>query len=332
MTGKTLHVTNGDSVAGSLCEVGVAGELLPWRDVLHEGPVPCGLSAQALREVRARFIAEEGWGDFDSVLRDFCERDAALERWREFDEVVLWFEHDLYDQLQLAQLFDFFDRHDSGEGKLRLISVEDYLGQELFFGLGSLPSEELVPLYENRRKVTREQLALGRSAWRAFRDDDPTAILRWLGQYGSSPSPMPLLAPALVRHLEQFPWTVDGLGRTERQLLADVAAGLERPVDLFAHDHENEESPFLGDTTFWSYVKRLTSCRRPLLLSEATPEDRSWLVAPLRLTEDGELVLAGSRDQVELNGIDRWFGGVHLQGKATWRWDPEMRSLLHAFS
>ena len=36
----------------------------------------------------------------------------------------------------------------------------------------------------------------------------------------------------------------------------------------------------------------------------------------------GFRTLAADADHVELNGIDRWVGGVHLHGEATpWRWD-----------
>jgi hypothetical protein len=42
----------------------------------------------------------------------------------------------------------------------------------------------------------------------------------------------------------------------------------------------------------------------------------------VRLTETGESVMRGARDRVRLNGIDRWLGGVHLEGPdAAWRWD-----------
>jgi hypothetical protein len=33
---------------------GIEGQILPWRDVLHEGPVPASLSADELGEARAR--------------------------------------------------------------------------------------------------------------------------------------------------------------------------------------------------------------------------------------------------------------------------------------
>ena len=83
---------------------GFAGDVLPWDDVLHEGPVPEGLSLDELRQVRARFIAERGWGDFDTVLADFSVRDGVFENFEAQGEVSLWFEFDLYDQLQLCQI------------------------------------------------------------------------------------------------------------------------------------------------------------------------------------------------------------------------------------
>ena len=48
--GTALHVTNGDLVAGRIAESGLSGDVLPWRDALHEGPVPAGLSLDEIGE------------------------------------------------------------------------------------------------------------------------------------------------------------------------------------------------------------------------------------------------------------------------------------------
>jgi hypothetical protein len=98
-----LHITNGDCAVAVISKV-VSGTILPWRDVLHEGPVRAGLSLEALSEERAAFIADAGWGSFDEVLSSFKARDAAFRRAGEHDEIVLWFEHDLYDQSALIRL------------------------------------------------------------------------------------------------------------------------------------------------------------------------------------------------------------------------------------
>jgi hypothetical protein len=54
------------------------------------------------------------------------------------------------------------------------------------------------------------------------------------------------------------------------------------------------------------------------LLDGPAPVDRHPRV---HLTSAGRQALDGSADHVALNGIDRWIGGVHLQGRAArWRW------------
>jgi hypothetical protein len=50
-----------------------------------------------------------------------------------------------------------------------------------------------------------------------------------------------------------------------------------------------------------------------------------------QLTAAGRAVLAGEADAVRLRGINRWIGGVHLEGpEAAWRWDRESLRLVHA--
>src|SRR5512138_29946 len=104
---STLHITNGDSAANGMRDGGIEGEIIPWRDVLHEGPVPLTETLDELSRIRAEWLAEEELGGRESLVRDFHQRDDMLRRYTDFDEVVLWFEWDLYDQLQLIQILDF---------------------------------------------------------------------------------------------------------------------------------------------------------------------------------------------------------------------------------
>src|SRR4051794_5004028 len=118
-----LHVTNGQSVVTTMSEAALPGEYLAWNDVLHDGQVPGGLSLTALSDVRARTLASFGWGDYELIHGEFERRDQTLAEFRQHEEVVLWFEHDLYDQLQLIQLLDWFSRQELGETKLSIIQI-----------------------------------------------------------------------------------------------------------------------------------------------------------------------------------------------------------------
>jgi hypothetical protein len=321
-----LIVTNGDSAAEKIRSAGIPGSVLPWRDVLHEGPVPCGLSPGGLRTVRARFISDVGWATFEDVLRGFAQRDAALEEFSQYPELVLWFEHDLYDQLQLIQVLDFFSRRRLASTRLSLICVDEYIG------LAS--PDTLKTLFDQRREVTRAQLELGLQAWTAFRSPDPSDIADLLRE---ETSPLPFLAGALVRHLEQFPSTKNGLSRSEQQALGAIAAGARNLKDAFAISQKREERMFLGDATFALYLEGLSrGCHalivsgdgRPIVAPRVAEETRQFWEGEAVVTEAGRAFLEGRRDRVRTNGIDRWLGGVHLSGsEARWRWDASKQRL-----
>ena len=53
-----LHITDGESVAGTLRESAIPGVVSTYGDLMYEGPAPAGLDAEAWIETRARFIAE----------------------------------------------------------------------------------------------------------------------------------------------------------------------------------------------------------------------------------------------------------------------------------
>ena len=68
-----LHVTNGSIAVSRLHDLGVPGRIIPWDDVLHEGPVRAGLSVDELRHERADFLGRE-WNDVETDLRSGWDR------------------------------------------------------------------------------------------------------------------------------------------------------------------------------------------------------------------------------------------------------------------
>jgi len=333
-----LHITNGESAAGSLRQSGLQGQVQAWQDVLHEGPVPAGLLLDELRPVRAHFLADTFHTSYDTILAELTARDAMLVGYADHDEVVLWFEHDLYDQLQLLQILDWLAGRAPGATRLSLLCIGAHPEVHPFHGLGQLSPMQLAALFPARQSVTVAHLALARAAWSAFRAPDPTSIETLLG---GDTSALPNVEGALTRHLEQFPAASDGLSRSERQILQSVAAGTARPGQLFQESIKQEDRPFLGDTVFWSYVAGLTQGEQPLLAVVGggrfiVPEDWSdgrarevFHTQELELTEAGRAVWAGGMDWISLRGgIDRWLGGVHLSGpEASWRWNRQARRL-----
>ena len=78
--------------------------------------------------------------------------------------------------------------------------------------------------------------------------------------------------------------------------------------------------------SFYRLMADLSSVRHPLLQISDTPQ-RS--LGEVTITEAGRSVIEGRADHIELNGIDRWLGGVHLKGdNAAWRWDRASARLV----
>jgi hypothetical protein len=138
------------------------------------------------------------------------------------------------------------------------------------------------------------------------------------------------LGAALRRLLEELPSVADGLSGTERRALAAIAGGVRTPPAAFVATQRAEGAPFLGDTWFYRALSVLGSGRARLLETadgEALPlppplgDSSVFAQLELRLTANGDRVLRGDADRVELLGIDRWLGGTHVTPQNLWRWD-----------
>jgi hypothetical protein len=102
-----LAITPGDCAVEQLRAAGVAIDVLPWRDLLHEGPVPAGLGPAELARVRADHLGSLVGTDPERVHAELTERDAALARAAaEPVEIALWFDHNLVNRLALLQVLD----------------------------------------------------------------------------------------------------------------------------------------------------------------------------------------------------------------------------------
>jgi hypothetical protein len=208
-------------VAPALREV-TGEEVVVWRDVLHEGPVPAGLGPDELAQVRARHLAARGLVDEATALAGMRERDARLAAHPPGAEVVLWFEDDLYDALQLAQIDDRLAGRPGPVLRVRLPHARRGID------LATLPREPHVPRPD---------------AFAALRSPDPQD---WVG------------VPGFERLLEELPDPDTGLGRLEREIVAALRRdGPLAPLRLFIAVAQQEEVPWIGDTILFALADDL---------------------------------------------------------------------------
>ena len=312
-----LHVLNGDATRVSLERSGVPGDITVWADVLHDGPVP-EVPAARLAAIRADHLTRR-FGDAEIVERE-QERQDALDRYDRYEEVVFWFEHDLFDQLLLLRHLHWLSEIDHGSTKFSLICRGDYLGNR--------SPERLHDLFPTRQPITEEQIDAGRQGWNRFRAADPSGLVTWVDTGGAAS--LEFMAGALRRLFEEFPSTRDGLSRTERQGLQAIRDGATTLADAFVTSQRQEEAFFMGDWAFWDMMRRLAGGPGPLVSAAFPPADHPSGAEHVSLTDAGRRVLECKADLVAVNGIDRWIGGVHLTPSNCWRWDGLALAMLNS--
>lgn len=315
---SALHITNGDCAADTL-RAFLTDPVVITADPLFDGPAS-EVDDDAWYAMRARTLAEDDEGA-RRIAAELASLDRALANAAaRGDEVVLWFEHDLFDQLLLVRTLS---RLASG-ATASLICIDRFPCVEQFIGLGQLTAAQLATLLPARKPVEAPHVDQATRVWKAFRATDPTSLSTM-----TSAGPLPFLGTAVRRFLEEYPSTANGLSRSATQVLGVLADGPRDGGVLFAASQEREESPFMGDWSLFDVTRALARGRVPLVTINPEPRVVDLRGHTVAITDAGRDVLAGRKDGVTLNGIDVWRGGVHLSGwKTPWRWDAARQTLI----
>jgi hypothetical protein len=328
---SALHITNGDCAADKLREF-LSDPVIITADVLHEGPVPSDDGEEWYR-ARAEFLAPSR--EAAAACRWKLEvSDRTIAAADQHDEVTLWFEHDLFDQLLLIRTLDRLRRVQpvvNGRTHIFLICIDRFPGVERFIGLGQLTAAQLETLVDQRKPVTAEQYTLATEAWAAFRAADPTPLVALMHRLKAERdgAALPFLGDALHRLLEEYPSIVNGLSRTDNAMLGELERAPMTAIELFAASQAREERPFMGDLTAFDRLRDLARSRTPLVTISPADDAIDLRRHTVSITDAGLDVLMARRDAVAMNGIDLWRGGVHLSGShSAWRWDAHRQTLV----
>jgi hypothetical protein len=326
MTDRIVHICNGDVTADGLSLADLPGDIRVWADALDQGPL-LPLDREAFREQRAKFAAAAGWmASEEAARKQLAAWEQSLELNGALAEVVLWYEHDLFDQLALCRILyllatpaaaasgaaaeTLFDRG----VQLTMVSIDRHPEVPHFLGMGQLQPEQLAQLWPRRTPIAKEALEEAVATWIAVTAADPRVLVFLMRRVKA----LPFLAGAIERHLEELPDVASGLSRSERQVLAAVGRGVGNPAAVMQEVQAIDPRYPMTDVLLRAVLETLT---RSGLVGKA---EAGYEILPL-----GRQALAGAVDIVAEVGVDRWRGGVHLHGRGpVWRWDSASRRLL----
>ena len=304
-----IHIHNGDITAAMARKAGFPGEQVAFREALVGGPV---VEGEQWIASRSRFLAESHGHDLLRTSNALFEQEQLLASTATHDEVVLWFEHDLFCLVHLLYVLQRVPR-----AKTYLVWHDHPIGE--------LKPEEMWRIYRRRGALTTDMMSLARDAWHAYVSDDPQGLNAMIAR---NPREFPFLSDGLALHAARFPSTRNGLGIVDQRILEFIAEGSLDFEALFNRFSRAQPRFGLGDSEIMRHLRALASRPVPLVtLLEAAGTTN----AALGITEQGEAVLAGA-DDIAINGIDLWLGGVHLTRENLWRWDPSSGTVIRGVS
>lgn len=302
-----LHVLNGDATRTIFEDSGLQGDHMVWREMFCEGRLPVTEDMHLFFEERAAYLQQQYGLNRETYLSDIRKDYILLNQADRYDEVVLWFEFDLFCQVNLLFALYYLRRLNIKLPPVSIVQLNEHPEVPNFRGFGMLSPHHLPPQFEKRTYLTEEDWQLALEAWKAYSHGDPLALETI--SHRRSPG-LPYLGEALQAHLRRLPSMTNGLNAVEHFFLDRLALGKTRERELYHQFWDELKIYGFGDFQLDHYAELLQQA------GVVRKENEMW-----SLTGLGEEVLQSEENYLSFaSKRDIWLGGIPLEG-TPWRWN-----------
>ena len=212
---KTLHITNGDAVTNRLDTLGVRGEKLTWREMCCEGPTE--LDLLSVRNIRKRkaFLSEAYGISGEDYQKFFVDQIKNFGNFHQFDEIVLWFEFDLFCHINMIAAISLLQKKEV-TAPIYLVCSGRVSNEREMKGLAELTPKQFEQHYKKKVRLTEEDILLAKHVWTLYCEDDPARIANQI----KTKSSFAYLSSCLRAHLQRYPNMKSGLNTMEQNILS----------------------------------------------------------------------------------------------------------------
>ena len=269
-----LHITNGDNFTERLRKLKYKGEIITWREMLCEGKTETNVGSEAFWKTRFEFLhknynVSKSWF-VEKTLKEY----RSLCNHKQQDEIILWFEFDLFCQINMLAVLSWLKTH-RRHAEISLVCSGYQEDGQTLLGLSDLSDAQVDELYKKKIVLTQDDIEYADYVWQLYCSDNPIRLEN-LTDYENYH--FEYLENAIKAHLKRFPTIKNGLNELENRILQ--IADEEKPASkkaLMGAILKNQGWYGFGDTQFQRILQNL----RPLFKS----------VSPVRLSKKGKEIL-----------------------------------------
>ena len=306
----TVHVLNGDAMVERFPIPDEQGSKVVWREILCEGPVRKDFD-DAFFEARKNWLStafahwEADMPDYDQEVNGELRK---LEAVGPKDKVMLWFESDLFCQINLLGAVNYLIQ--LGVSPERI--YQPVFGQPIY-GFSDFSQESLLEAAENAVPIAPDDMEWAQKLWQAFTDDQPQKLVPFLDD---KPATLPDMPSALALHCQRFPSLYDGLSLEERMMLELARKRRTTPYkQLMGSFFAATAELGFGDLQVQLILNRLSPT---LMTFNGKPFPLPGIADPVAMedavavTTQARMIMQRKSNWLNFTDFDRWLGGVHL--------------------
>ena len=309
-----LHVLNGDATLTLFRQSEIPGTEVVCREMMCEGKVKCTDDMAAFFETRAKHLEYHYGIDKQTYYAHVVSELEKLKGASEHEEVVLWFEFDLFCQINLLFVLHYLRTQLIRLPKISLVSIDRHPDVPEFKGLGMLMPYHFPALFEKRVALDEADLELAGQVWKAYCEGEPLTLEAFSKQPTGH---LVFLGPALTAHLQRLPSVENGLNAIQSYFLRKLSMAGQRWYDLYAQFWEDMKIYGFGDFQLDIYIQRMRSA--------GMVEQQDVM---LTITTLGREVLNNEENYTDYISLEhRWLGGIRLM-HSPWRWDAKQKKVV----
>lgn len=289
-----LHITNGDSFTNKLNSLPLKGDIITWREMLCEGKTLSTVGSESFWKTRFEFLNKnykisKSWF-VEKTLKEY----RSLCNHKQQDQIILWFEYDLFCQINMLAVLSWLKTH-RRHAEISLVCSGKEDDTEKRYDLSELSNERLLKLYDERVKLTQDDIEYADYVWQLYCSDNPIRLEN-LKDYQNFQ--FEYLSEAVRAHLRRFPSIKNGLNEIENSILE--LAELEKPASKkqFLYtilSHQGVHG--FGDTQY----ERILGTLKPLFTS----------FNPVKISRKGKDILSGRTNlYAQIKDDNAYLGGA----------------------